>query len=475
MARNLGLVKALMNTTPDILPGPRGLPLLGSLLDVWSSPLKLFAEATAAHGQNVRLRFLYLDYYLLNDPAAIHHVLVQHQANYRKSRNYQGLKVMLGQGLLTSEGDFWKKQRRMSQPAFHRDKLASFADQMVSCTKDMLDRWDREEVGATFDLHREVMRLTFRIVGQTLLSTELDGDARAIGDALEVAIAWANDYVESLLRVPPWIPTPNNTRFAKAKATIDTLVDRIVAERRAARDRGAPEKNDLLAMLMGAEDEATGDRMSDLQLRHELLTLVLAGHETTANALTFVFYLLSRHPGVARKLAEEIDTVLGGRAPGIADLKQLVYTTMVIEEAMRLYPPAWVLEREAIEADVVCGVHLPKDAIVGISPFVLHRNAALYPNPEGFDPERFRPSASASRGKHHYLPFGGGPRFCIGNAFAMMELQLVVAMIVQRFRLDLVPGFELELDPSVTLRPKRGVRVTLRRAPDRTRPAACDT
>ncbi|MFO0611176.1 MAG: cytochrome P450 [Polyangiaceae bacterium] len=460
----------MRSPTTELLPGPKGLPVLGSLLDVWDDPLRLFTAATSEFGPNVRLRFLSLDYYLLNDPAAIHHVLVQNSSNYRKSRNYQGLKVMLGEGLLTSEGDFWRKQRRLAQPAFHRDRLAAFAGSMVSCTSDMLDRWDREHHGTPFDLHRELMRLTFRIVGKTLLSTELDGAAKDIGDALNVALDWANDYVESLVRVPPWVPTPKNLRFSKAKEVIETLVDRIVAERRRAKDLGG----DLLGMLMAAQDDATGERMSDRQLRHELLTLVLAGHETTANALTFVFYLLSLHPGAMRELAAEVERVLGDRAPTLGDLKQLAYTTMVIEEAMRIYPPAWILEREAIEADVVAGVAVPKDAMIGISPFILHRNHELYPNPEGFDPERFRPESSGARGKHHYLPFGGGPRFCIGNAFAMMELQIVVPMIVQRARLDLVPGFRLELDPSVTLRPRNGVRVTRRRAPGRTRPAAFD-
>jgi cytochrome P450 len=202
--------------------------------------------------------------------------------------------------------------------------------------------------------------------------------------------------------------------------------------------------------------------MSNTQLRNELLTLVLAGHETTANALSFIFYLLSRHPEVSRRLAAEVEDVLAGRPPSLADLKRLEYTTMVIEEAMRLYPPAWVLERQAVGPDEVGGFSIPKSSIVGISPFILHRNPALYSNPEGFDPDRFDNTTSASRGKYHYLPFGGGPRFCIGNAFALMEMQIIVPMIVQRFRLDLVPGFRLELDPSVTLRPKRGIPVTLR-------------
>jgi cytochrome P450 len=444
---------------PKKLPGPRGTFFVGNVFDAWEDPLKLFTNATAAYGDNVRLRFFHLEYFLLNDPEAIHHVLVGNHANYKKSRNYQGLKVMLGEGLLTSEGDFWKKQRKLAQPAFHRDRLQTFADAMVSSTRDHLDRWAREiEPGQTFDAHRELMRLTFRIVGKTLLSTDVDGEARAIGDALNIAITWANQYVESIIRLPPWVPTPKNRRFLKAKETIDGLVDRIVTERRRSGDLG----DDLLGMLMSARDEA-GEGMSDVHLRNELLTLVLAGHETTANALSFIVYLLSRHPDVMRRLAAEVEEVLGGREPTLADLKRLEYTTMVIEEAMRLYPPAWVLERETIEADSVGGFDLPKASVIGISPYVLHRNPALYSNPEGFDPNRFEKSAVAKRGKHHYLPFGGGPRFCIGNAFAMMEMQIVVPMLFQRLRLDLVPGFRLELDPSVTLRPKKGVPVTLRR------------
>jgi cytochrome P450 len=244
----------------------------------------------------------------------------------------------------------------------------------------------------------------------------------------------------------------------RAKETIDSLVDRIIAQRRVSSDLG----HDLLGMLMGASDAETGEGMSDKQLRHEILTLVLAGHETTANALSFLFHLLSTHPDVARRVAAEVETVLSGRTPTLADLKRLEYTTMVIEETLRLYPPAWVLERQSIADDVAGGFHIPKNTIIGISPYILHRNPALWDNPEGFDPERFSKARSAGRGKYHYLPFGGGPRFCIGNAFALMEMQVIVPMILQRARLDLVPGFRLELDPSVTLRPKHGIPMTLR-------------
>jgi cytochrome P450 len=329
---------------------------------------------------------------------------------------------------------------------------------MAECTKDMLDRWDSERSDDCGDIHREMMRLTFRIVGRTLLSAEVDGDAKAIGDALDVAIKWANDHLEHPVRLPPWFPTPNNLRFARAKRTIEELVLRIVAERRQKKEP----KNDLLGMLMDARDEE-GRGMSDAQLLHELVTLVLAGHETTANALTFILYLLSKHPAVLRKLEREVSEVLGARPPTLADLPRLAYTSQTIEESMRLYPPAWVIERESIEDDVVCGYRIPKGSIVGLPPWVTHRLPRLWPNPEGFDPDRFSKDSTQARHKHAYLPFGSGPRTCIGNAFAMMEMQIVLPMIVQRYRLELAPGFELVLDPSITLRPKEAVPMKKRR------------
>jgi cytochrome P450 len=443
------------------LGGPKGTFVVGNLFEAWADPLALFAEATRAHGENVRLRFAYLDYLLVGDPAAVQHILVQGAKTYTKSRNYQGLKVVLGEGLLTSEGDFWKKQRKLSQPAFHREHMEGFLTEMVRSTSDMLDRWEREvALGESFDLHREMMRLTFRVVGKTLLSTDLDGEAKVVGEALGVALEWANQHVESVVRIPPWVPTPRNLRFLRAKETLDRFVMRIIEERRASGDAG----EDLLGMLMSAVDADTGERMSDAQLRDEILTLVLAGHETTANALSFLFYLLSTHPDVRRRVAAEAESVLSRRAPTLADLKRLEHTTMVIEETMRLYPPAWVFERQAVADDAFGDLVVPKGTVVGISPFVIHRNPRLWDNPEGFDPERFAKSKAEARNKYAYLPFGGGPRFCIGNAFAMMEMQVIVPMVLARTRLDLVPGFRLELDPSVTLRPKRGIPMVRRPA-----------
>lgn len=431
--------------------------LLGSTVDAWRDPLQLFART--AFGQDiVRYKFFYIDYFLVNEPSAIQHVLVSNAANYKKSRNYAGLKAVLGEGLLTSEGEHWRRQRKLSQPAFHRDKLRGFATTMARCTAQAMDRWEAEHLAQPFDLHEEMMRLTFRIVGLTLLSRDFDGDAKLAGEALNVVLVWANEYAQSVVRVPPWVPTARNRGFKKAKQQLDALVERVIDERR----NSTQEFDDLLSMLMAAREEGTEARMSDEELRHELLTLVLAGHETTANALTFTLYLLSRHPEVRARVEAEVDAVLGGREATLDDLKDLDTVRCVAEEGLRLYPPAWIFEREALADDVVAGVHIPKGSIIGVSPYALHRREQPFHDATTFDPERMRKKAGAAPyGKYDYLPFGGGPRMCIGNAFAMMELTMLLAMTVARFRVDLAPGFELELDPATTLRPKHGVRVTL--------------
>jgi cytochrome P450 len=269
-------------------------------------------------------------------------------------------------------------------------------------------------------------------------------------------LAYVDRYAETMFRVPLGLPTPANLRFRRARAAVDGLVQRIVDARR----RDGTRSDDLLSMLLDARDAETGEGMSDRQLRDEIMTLVLAGHETTAVALSWTFDLLSRHPAVARRLYAEVDDVLAGRAPAVEDLPNLTYTTWVILESMRLYPPVWEFDRQAVADDVIDGYPVPAGSMVGVCPFALHRDPRHWVNPEGFEPERFAPERVASRSKYVYLPFGAGPRLCIGNAFAMMEMQLVIAMVAQRFRLDLVPGHPTECDPVVTLRPRGGVRVT---------------
>ncbi|HEX7602048.1 MAG TPA: cytochrome P450, partial [Polyangiaceae bacterium] len=275
-----------MPPLPALPPGPRGVPVLGSVRDALRDPLRLFFDGTQRHGDIVHFRFLQLHYVLLDEPDAIRHVLVENAKGYVKSRNYVGLRTILGNGLLTSEGDLWRHQRKLAQPAFHRERLGGFLDTMVRCTRDMLDRWERELGPRTFDAHAEMTRLAFRIAGITLLSAELDGEAKEIGDALTIGLHWANAHAESLFKVPPHWPTPANRRMHRAVGAFDRLIYRIIDER----EREGP-KPDLLSMLLDAKDEVTGERMSRKQLRDELITLVAAGHETTANALSFAFYL----------------------------------------------------------------------------------------------------------------------------------------------------------------------------------------
>jgi cytochrome P450 len=452
-------------------PGPKGIPFFGSVFPAWRDPLSLFLDARATYGDVVRFKFGPFQYYVVNDPDVIRHVLVDNAKAYTKSRNYMGLKRVLGEGLLTSEGDHWRRQRKLAQPAFHRERLAGFADQMARATRDMLRRWASEGDASSFCVHREMMRLTFRVVGLTLFSSDVDGDAKEVGDAMDVAMHWANDHAEALVPIPPSIPTPANVRFKRAMRTLDDVVYRLIAERRAAGEATGDFGADLLGMLMAARDEgdegagADAQRgMSDRQLRDEVITMVLAGHETTANLLTWAFHLLSKHPDVERRVRDEARRVLpDGRDPALEDVRALEYTRRVLEETLRLYPPAWAFERQATCRDELGGYGIEPGSIVGFCPYVLHRHPRYWDNPEGFDPDRFLPERAEGRPRWAYLPFGGGPRLCIGNHFAMMEAQIILAMIVRDYRVELDPSHPVVVDPVITLRPKHGVRVCRRR------------
>ena len=441
----------------QIAPLVPGLPVVGNLFAVWRDPLDTLLDASN-YGPVAAMRFGPMLAFLLNDPDAIHHVLVDNNRNYTKSPNYGGLKLLLGEGLVTSEGDHWRRQRKLAQPAFLRERVNAFGPVMVEETDRMLDRWE-SKVGDELDVHGEMMRLTLRIVARTLFSTSIasEEEAVAVGEAVTVGITYANEYAESLFKPPQWLPTPKNLRFKRAAQTLDALVYRMIEERRRGKNADA---NDLLGLLMKSMDG--GDGMSDRQLRDEVLTLVAAGHETTANALAWTFYLLSKDPDVERRAFREIAGAVGDRAPRVDDLPRIKYVNQVLQESMRLYPPAWIFERQAIADDVIAGFKVPKKAIVAISPFVLHRQRSLWENPEGFDPDRFAPDRS-ERPRYAYLPFGGGPRQCIGMGFAMMEANLILARIMQRFRVDLVPAQRIEPEPMVTLRPKGGLRMKLRR------------
>lgn len=440
-----------------VAPGPKGCFVFGSLSEMRSNALRFLTDSARQYGDVVRLDLVEV-IYMLNHPDYIQHVLQDNHANYKKGYFYDRLKVLVGDGLLTSNGDFWLRQRRIASPAFHKETLAKLQTSMVKRTTQMLDDWDNTYVksGETFDVAAEMMRLTLGIAGDTLFGVDLLHGAEAVGEAASDALEILNIRGNSLLLIPTAIPTSQNRRLMKAVKVLDDVVNGVIAERRKA---GAEAKNDLLQMLMDATDADTGEKMNDKQLRDEVMTLLLAGHETTAQALSWTWYLLSKHPAVERQLRKEIDS-LGGKPPTVADLPNLKYTDMVVKESLRRYPPAWLFSRTAKEDDVVGGYKIPKGATVMLSPYVMHHHPKYWENPEGFDPDRFSDEEHKKRPRFAYFPFAAGPRMCIGWHFAMMELVTCVAAIVQRVKLNLTPGFEVVPEPTITLRPADGVKVT---------------
>ena len=443
-------------------PGPRGHLLLGSLREVQREPLKLLYDGFREHGDIVRFRFAGTRALLLAHPDHIRRVLHDNHRNYDKQNvDYAMLSRLLGNGLLTSDGALWRRQRRLIAPMFHRQRVAGFCNLMVDSTLEMLERWEAlAQSSEPFDVATEMTRLTLAIVGRVLFSADVSEDAETIGAALTEVNRQLGEF--NLLDVFWMIPTPRKWRFRNAVRALDRVVDKIIDQRRHTTHRD----QDLLSMLLDVVDEETSQAMTPRQVRDEVLTLLLAGHETTANALVWTWYLLSQNPKAATKLHRELLGVLGERAPGALDLPRLPYTRMVVEESMRLYPPAWAISRNAIGEDEIGGYRVARKTNMIISSFITHRHPAFWEDPERFDPERFSPERSEGRPNFAYLPFGGGPRICIGNSFAMAETQLILATVAQRYRLRLVPGHPVELYPLITLRPRYGMRMTLHPADD---------
>jgi cytochrome P450 len=390
--------------------------------------------------------------FFINDPELIRDVLVTNQKNFHKSRGLERAKRLLGNGLLTSEGEFHLRQRRLAQPAFHRQRIAAYGSTMVEFAERARTRW---KDGATLDMHTEMMRLTLDIVAKTLFDADVDAEAAEIGKAMTTAFESFNYAMIPFTEYLDHVPIPPVRRFNSARDRLDKTIFRLIAERRASgEDRG-----DLLSMLLLAQDtEGDGTGMSDAQLRDEALTIFLAGHETTANALTWTWYLLSQHPEVEKRFHAEIDS-LNGVSPTIDDLARLPYTRMVLAESMRLYPPAWAIGRRALDAFQMREFNVPAGAVVLMSQYVMHRDGRYFPDPERFDPERWTPEAQAARPKFSYFPFGGGARVCIGEQFAWMEGILLLATIAQKWKMRLVPDQIVDVQPLITLRPRFGMRM----------------
>ena len=434
-------------------PGPRGVPILGMLPAIRRDPTGAFARAAEQFGDVAFFKIGSRRGYLLTNPADIRHVLQDNARNYHKSPLYQKLRMSIGNGLLTSEDDFWLRQRRIAQPAFHRQRVSGLASVMAQAARETADEWQSiAAAGRPVDMSDEMMRFTRTVVLRALLGGDLGPFATKIDDA------WVtiNEHVGNSfwsLGIVEWFQVAKAREFAAARMVLRNAVDYVIAERR----KHPSDHADLLSMLLAARDEETGEGMTDEQVRVEVTTFLLAGQETTSLALTWTWYLLSQNPAAREKLEHELDTVLAGRAPEYADLANLPYTRMVVDEAMRLYPPAWGFSRQALADDTLGGYRLPRGWLAFVVPYVLHRLKTYWNDPERFDPERFSPERSADRPKFVYLPFGAGPRQCIGNQFALIEAQLSVATLAQRYRLRLVPGHRVEPWPLITLRPRYGM------------------
>jgi cytochrome P450 len=441
------------------LPGPRRRYPGEFALAIVRRPLEFFPRLARDFGDVAAFGVAAQPLVLLSHPDHIRDVLVTHGRRFHKGRGLERAKVLLGEGLLTSEDEFHLRQRRLAQPAFHRARIAGYGDTMATYARRRADAWSN---GMELDVAREMAAYTLAVVGKTLFDADIEAEAHEIGAALATAIATFN------LTVLPWgelllrLPLPMTWRFRRARARLDATIYEMIARRRASGD----DRGDLLSMLLLAHDsEGDGSGMSDAQLRDEAMTLLLAGHETTANALTWAWYLLARAPEVEARLHAEVDA-LAGRTPGAQDLPQLPYTRAVLAETMRLYPPAWIVGRRALGEYHVDGHCLAPRTVVLMSQWVVHRDPRWWPEAESFRPERWLPGGSAgdpSRPKFSYFPFGAGTRVCIGEQFAWMEGVLALATFAQQWRLRLVPGHPVVPQPIVTLRARHGMRMVATR------------
>lgn len=437
----------------NLPPGPKQ-RFGGHALALYRDPLGFLARTHEEYGDIAYLQFGPQGVAFLYDPEFVKQALVVEHANYTKGRALQQAKRILGEGLLTSEGDFHHRQRRIETPLFHQERIAGYSEVMTSVAQRLADRW---KPGQAIDAAEEMNHLSLAIVGKTLFDADVEHEAKDVGEALIVCLAMINQFWYPMAGVLKYAPFPSNIRFARAKRKLDGIIYGMIEERQRGGDRG-----DLLSKLLAARDtEGDGKGMSIQQVRDEAMTIFLAGHETTALSMAWTWYLLSQNPEAEARMHEELDRVLGGRTPTFEDVPKLPYTRMVLAESMRIFPPAWVLGRRAQAATKFGPYDIPKGSLCILSQFVIHRSPKLWKDPLRFDPQRWTPEATAARHKFSYFPFGGGPRGCIGERFAWTEGILILATLAQRWRLRLVPGHVVEPQPMLTLRPKHGLRMTV--------------
>jgi cytochrome P450 len=419
--------------------------------------LGFFVSMRDEYGDLVRLDLGARTLYLVTHPDDVKYVLQDNNRNYAKG--YDQVKPVLGEGLVSSEGDFWRRQRRLIQPNFHRSRIAAFSKVMVESADKMLESWKPyARNGETLDIAHEITAVTQQIIAKTMFSTDVGEQVDTLCQAFDVTLEYMNMRMFNPIPFIDRLPTPANLRFRRSLAVLDEIMYGLIETRRLA-DK-PPE--DLLTMLINARDDETGEGMTDRQIRDEVVTIFFAGHETTASTLSWSWYLLAQHPEIATTLHAEVREVLEGRIPTIEDYPNLVYTRRVIDESLRIYPPAWMFARQSIQPDEVGGHHIPGGAMVMLSPYITHRHPDFWKDPERFDPNRFMTDRIAGQHRMAYFPFGGGPRLCIGKDFALVEASLILAQMAQAFQFQLVPGRKVVPQPIATLRPRPGVFMTIK-------------
>lgn len=443
---------------PDarVPPGPPGLPILGNALSYLRDPLGFLTRCAREYGDVVRLRAPRQTFYMVSHPDSIEQVLRHNHRDYIKWKLLRDTSKMFGQGLLTSEGDFWKQQRKLANPAFRQEQVQTYAGVMVEHTLRMLETWKPGETRVVTD---DMLHLALAIITRTLFDVDLTREAKHLEGVLGSVLDYFGSPINSLL-LPSWFPTLSNLRYHRAVRILDEMITRQMAERRSKPAVG----NDLLSRLLAARDEE-GKGMTDTALRDEVITLGFAGHKTTAAALTYAYWLLARHPEVDAQLGAEVREVLGDREATAEDVPQLRFTQAIVKEALRLYPPSWGIGREAIRDTEVGGYTVPKGTQVMTVQYVVHRDPRWFDDPETFHPERWLGDLGERLPRCAYFPFGDGPRICIGDHFAMLETVLILATVAKRYRLTLVPGQTIRLVPSMTLWPKPGIRLAIEERP----------
>jgi cytochrome P450 len=449
-----------MSTAARKLRGPKGYPIIGVLPMLRSNALPFLEKATAEYGDFFPLRVFMSDSYLLNHPAHVEHVLQSNYRNYRKSPMLEKLKPILGEGLFLSEGELWTQQRKLIAPSFHRQRVEAMGTTMAEVLSEHVARWDRfAKTNEEFDLSEDMSFLALEVALRTMFGNGMDPEeAKAFSEALIVGNEVSAERVWNLTRLTEVLPTAKNKAYNRAVQTLDRVVWRIIRERR---DSGAS-KDDLLGVLIDARDSETNEAMDDQQLRDEVLSLLLSGHETTAVTLSWAFHFLAQYPACLERLRDEADTVLAGCVPGSSDLKHLEYTKRVVQEVARLRPSIWWFARVAINDDNICGQEIKAGTTVLISQFLIHHHPSIWHDPKVFNPDRFLPENVARRPKFAYLPFGAGPRVCLGSGFAMMEMQMALAMLMRRFDIEITSAKEPDLSSMITLRPKDPITARIR-------------